>query len=183
MFFPYPLYISHSTTPHYRYFCICNPARCSCTCIITLFNWTEQLPAPPRNAEIDQFSLNSTWMQSVNHTSLLINIFDWRPASMRLCVCNLAAALARARVHTSRLHCVGRMPRMCTVSSFCITSRRSSSSSSLTHPLPLHVFRFRTSWTTSCSRHQFPDRECAHHSPGDRYSETCTSLQESSTYC
>ena len=101
---------------------------------------------------------------------------------MRLCVCNLAAALARARVHTSRLHCVGRMPRMCTVSSFCITSRRSSSSSSLTHPLPLHVFRFRTSWTTSCSRHQLPERECAHHSPGDRYSETCTSLQEQHVY-
>ena len=93
MFFPYPLYISHSTTPHYRYFCICNPARCSCTCIITLFNWTEQLPTPLRNAEIDQFILNSTWMQSVNHTSSLINLFDWRPASMRLCVCNLAAAL------------------------------------------------------------------------------------------
>ena len=37
-------------------------------------------------------------------------------------------------------------------------------------------------WTTSCSRHQLPERECAHHSPGDRYSETCTSLKEQHVY-
>ena len=52
-------------------------------------------------------------------------------------VCLLAQPVllvSLARVHTSRLHCVGRMPRMCTVSSFCITSRRSPPSCIIAFP-------------------------------------------------